>query len=149
MRELTSGGHVRFATVPEKLDLAQDNTEIVDALTVQSQVVQTLAERSGEPGKTVEVESRASKTDSLVTVPTMRTGNDGPNCEDGKRVLGLHQILPPGSRNLVQKARRPLCFPVNTNHCDNVSCCYTLHCWGRETENAWHGSGESRKTRSM
>ena len=61
----TSGGHVRIATVPEKLDLAQDNTEIVDALTVQSQVVRTLAERAGESGKTVEVESRASKTDLL------------------------------------------------------------------------------------
>ena len=66
---LTTDGSVGIATVPEKLDLAQANTEIVDTLKIKQEIEWTVAERADELGKTFEFECRANKHLSLLTCP--------------------------------------------------------------------------------
>ena len=41
---LTTDGSVRIATVPDKLDLAQADTEIVGTLKIQPEIERTVAE---------------------------------------------------------------------------------------------------------
>ena len=130
---LTTDGSVRIATVPEKLDLAQANTEIVDTQKIQPEIERTVAERADEPGKEFDFECRANKHLSA-DVPTMRTTHDDPSCEERRMVLGLRQISPV-SRNQTNSRRLPV-SPWTRRIATMVTAATQLD---REYKHAWHG----------
>ena len=99
-------GHVRIATVPEKLDLAQDNTEIVDALTVQMKLYRQLQNELANLGRRSNSKA-VQPNNSLVTCPRYAQSTMVRTVKERRRLLGLHQILPPVSRNSTGSRRLP------------------------------------------